>query len=56
MSKRDNKSSESDWHSNPSHNTGRDYPAKRSVKVSTVLGWVVLAVAVIVMVKAVGGA
>ena len=56
MSKRDHKASENDWRSNPSHNTRRDCPARRSVKVSTVAKWIALAVAVIVLVKLVGAA
>lgn len=52
--KRDHKASEQDWRSNPSHNTPRDYPAKKSVKVTTVLGWIALAVIVVVLIKAVG--
>ena len=56
MSKRDHKASEQDWRSNPSHNTRRDYPAKRSVKVSAVAKWISLAVAVMVLVKLVGAA
>ena len=56
MSKRDHKASENDWRSNPSHNTRRDYPARRSVKVLTVAKWIALAVAVMVLVKLVGAA
>lgn len=56
MTKRDHKASERDWRSNPSHNTRRDYPARRSVKVTTVAKWIALAVAVIVLVKLVGAA
>ena len=56
MSKRDHKASENDRRSNPSHNTRRDCPARRSVKVSTVAKWIALAVAVIVLVKLVGAA
>lgn len=56
MSKRDHKASEQDWRSNPSHNTRRDYPARRSLKVTTVAKWIALAVAVIVLVKLVGAA
>lgn len=37
--KRDHKASEQDWRSNPSHNTRRDYPARRAIKVTTVLKW-----------------
>lgn len=55
MTKRDHKASENDWRSNPSHNTRRDYPASLSVKVLTVAKWVGLALAVIVLVKMVGG-
>jgi hypothetical protein len=56
MSKRDHKASESDWRSPESRNmVGRTYPAKKSVKVTTVLKWIALAVAVIVMAKMVGG-
>ena len=51
MSKRDHKASENDWRSNPSHNTRRDYPARRS----TVAKWIALAVAVMVLVWLVGG-
>lgn len=55
MSKRDHKASEQDWRSNPAPNfSKRDYPAKKSVKVTTVLGWIALAVMVVLMVKAVG--
>ena len=49
MSKRDHKASEQDWRSNPSHNTRRDYPAKKSVKVTTVLKWAAFAVSVLVL-------
>ena len=49
MSKCDHKASESDWRSNPSHNTRRDYPASRSVKVSTVLKWAAFAVVILVL-------
>ena len=56
MNKREHKASEQDWRSNPSQNTRRDYPASRSVKVSTVAKWIALAVAVIVLVKLVGAA
>ena len=49
MSKRDHKASEQDWRSNPSHNTRRDYPAKKSVKVTTVLKWAAFAVVVLVL-------
>ena len=57
MSKRDHKSSEYDWRSHESRNmVGRTYPAKRALKVTTVLKWIAVAVAVIVLVKMVGGA
>ena len=56
MNKRDHKASENEWRSNPSHNTRRDYPEKRSVKVTTVAKWIALAVAVIVLAKLVGAA
>ena len=49
MSKRAHKSSEQDWRSNPSNNTRRDYPAKKSVKVTTVLKWAAFAVVVLVL-------
>ena len=49
MSKREHKASEQDWRSNPSHNTRRDYPAKKSVKVTTVLKWASFAVVVLVL-------
>lgn len=39
MSKRDHKASKQDWRTNPSHNTRRDYPARRGIKVTTVLKW-----------------
>lgn len=54
MSKRDHKASVWDWRSNPSHNTRRDYPARRAMKVTTLLKWIGLAVMVFVLVKAVG--
>ena len=57
MSKRDQKSSESDWRSPEWRNmVGRTYPAKKALKVTTVAKWVALAVAVIVLVKLVGAA
>ena len=49
MSKRDHKASEQDWRSNPSHDTRRDYPASRSVKVVTVLKWAAFAVVILVL-------
>ena len=49
MSKRDHKASEQDWRSNPSHNTRRDYPAKKSANVATVLCWVGVVVGVLVI-------
>ena len=49
MSKRDHKASENDWRSNPSHNTRRDYPARRSIKATTVLKWAAFAVVVLVL-------
>ena len=49
MSKRDHKASENEWRSNPSHNTRRDYPASRSVKVVTVLKWAAFAVVILVL-------
>ena len=56
MSKRDHKSSESDWRSPESRNmVGRTYPAKRALKVTTVAKWIAVAVTVIVLVKMVGG-
>ena len=56
MSKRDHKASEYDWRSPESRNmVGRTYPAKRALKVTTVAKWVAVAVAVIVLVKMVGG-
>ena len=56
MSKRDHKVSESDCRSAESRNmVGRTYPAKKALKVTTVLKWIAVAVAVIVIVKMVGG-
>lgn len=56
MSKRDHKASESDWRSPESRNmVGRTYPAKKALKVATVLKWIALAACVIVLVKMVGG-
>ena len=49
MSKRDHKSSGQDWRSNPSHNTRRDYPACRAIKVTTVLKWAAFAVVILVL-------
>ena len=49
MSKRDHKASENDWRSNPSHNTRRDYPARRAIKVTTVLKWAAFAVVILVL-------
>ena len=48
--KREHKASESDWRSNPAPNyLRRDYPAKKAVKVTTVLKWVAFAVVVLVL-------
>ena len=49
MSKRDHKASENDWRSNPSHNTRRDYLARRSIKATTVLKWAAFAAVVLVL-------
>ena len=49
MHKRDHKASEQDWRSNPSHNTRRDYPARRGIKVTTVLKWAAFAVVILVL-------
>ena len=54
--KRDHKASEQDWRSPESRNmAGRTYPAKRALKVTTAAKWVGIALAVIVLVKMVGG-
>ena len=56
MSKRAHKATEQDWRSAESRNmVGRTYPAKKALKVTTVAKWVAVAVAVIVLVKMVGG-
>lgn len=50
MTKRDHKASEQDWRINPAPNyLRRDYPAKKAVKVTTVLKWVAFAVVVLVL-------
>ena len=57
MSRQDRYTNEREWteNQNSRNMVGRTYPAKRALKVTTVAKWVAVAVAVIAMVKMVGG-
>ena len=57
MSRQDRYTNEREWTQNPNSRNmvGRTYPAKRALKVTTVAKWIAVAVAVIVLVKMVGG-